>query len=84
VRSQLLVDDNEDSLRALGLILAAWDEGSDNGVPPELMAYAALFTALTDLVALFGEEAVASMATGLVDRVNRGEFSLPCSAPRMM
>ena len=32
------------NLKALDLILAAWDEGVDTGVQPQQMAYAALFT----------------------------------------
>jgi hypothetical protein len=67
---------DDDSLKALGLILDAWDEGTESGVAPEMMAYAALFTALTDLVSLYGEDAVAKMADGLVARVQQGEFTL--------
>ena len=67
----------EASFRALGFILTAWEEGTDSGVAPELMAYAAIYTALTDLVAEFGEDAVARMARGLSARVLKGEFSLP-------
>ena len=75
-----LAENKDASIRALGLILCAWEEGADSGVAPELMAYAAMYTALTDLVAAFGEEAVASMATGLAGRVIKGEFSLQPSA----
>lgn len=71
-----LGDSDDESVRALNLILAAWDEGTETGVAPELMAYAALFTALTDLVALFGENAVAKLARGLERRVELGEFTL--------
>jgi hypothetical protein len=71
-----LADSDDTSFRALGLILAAWDEGAENGVAPEQMAYAALFTALSDLVALYGEEAVMKLARGLVRRVEHGEFTL--------
>jgi len=66
---------DDDSSRALNLILAAWDEGEETGVPPELMAYAAIFTAMSDLVDRFGEGAVAKLARGLEDRVRLGEFS---------
>jgi hypothetical protein len=66
----------DDSLQAFDLILAAFDEGSERGVAPELIAYAALFTALSDLVAGFGEEAVANLARGLERRVLVGEFTL--------
>jgi hypothetical protein len=64
------------SLEALSVILEAWEMGADRGVAPEMMAYAALFTALTDLVAVFGEDAVADLATGLSRRVANGEFTL--------
>lgn len=60
----------------MGLILEAWEEAADRGVPPELMAYAALYTALTDLVAAYGEDSVADLARGLATRVTNGEFSL--------
>ena len=45
-----LAESDDPSFVALSLILAAWDEGTENGVAPEQMAYAALFTALSDLV----------------------------------
>lgn len=71
-----LIDDGDESMRALSLILAAWDEGEETGVAPEAMAYAALFTALSDLVDIYGEDAVASLARGLERRVQLGEFSM--------
>lgn len=71
-----LANSNDDSLKALGYILDAWEEGTASGVAPELMAYAALYTALTDLVAAFGEDEVAKMASGLGPRVMSGEFTL--------
>jgi ketol-acid reductoisomerase len=64
-----------DPMDALHLILAAWEEGTDAGIPPELMAYAAIYTALSDLVAMFGEENVAMLTSGLSDRVRTGEFT---------
>lgn len=64
------------SLKALDLILAAWDEGADTGVAPEQMAYAALFTALTDLVSMYGEDAVVKLTRGLEQRIDSGEFTL--------
>lgn len=69
-------DGDENSVRALNLILEAWDQGAESGVKPEQMAYAALFTALTDLVSLFGEDAVLKLARGLETRIEHGEFSL--------
>jgi hypothetical protein len=63
-------------MKALSFILAAWEEGTESGIAPELMAYAALYTALTDLVASFGEASVVTLVTGLVPRVQKGEFTL--------
>ena len=63
-------------MKALNFILAAWEEGTDSGIAPEMMAYAALYTALTDLVASFGEASVVSLVNGLVPRVQKGEFTL--------
>lgn len=71
-----LADSDDTSFRALSLILAAWDEGAESGVAPEQMAYAALFTALTDLVTLFGEDAVVKLAHSLEARISSGEFTL--------
>jgi hypothetical protein len=71
-----LVENDDQTLKALGIMLEAWEEGADHGVAPELMAYAALYTALTDLVAAFGEGSVAEMTQGLARRVNAGEFTL--------
>ncbi len=65
-----------DRMKALSLILAAWEEGADSGIAPELMAYAALYAALSDLVAQYGEDNVASLAHSLSDRVRTGEFTL--------
>jgi hypothetical protein len=73
---QQLTTSSDASLKALGIILDAWDEAADAGVAPELMAYAALFTALTDLVAAYGEEAVDKLLKGLIGRVANGEFTL--------
>ena len=72
----VLAENDDDTLKALGFILSAWEEGAESGVAPELMAYAALYTALTDLVAAFGEDSVADLAQGLAKRVHKGEFTL--------
>jgi hypothetical protein len=63
-------------MEALSFILQAWEEGMGSGIAPELMAYAALYTALTDLVASYGEEPVVSLVAGLAPRVQKGEFTL--------
>ena len=53
-----LAESDDASMKALNYILEAWEEGTESGIAPELMAYAALYTALTDLVASFGEDSV--------------------------
>jgi hypothetical protein len=71
-----LGDSDDESLRALNCILEAWEAGASTGVKPEMMAYAAIYTALSDLVSSYGEDAVADLAGGLVERVRSGEFTL--------
>ena len=66
----------DESLKALNFILEAWEEGTESGIPPELMAYAAIYTALTDLVAAFGEASVVTLINGLAPRIESGEFTL--------
>ena len=69
--------DSEDRrVEALNNILEAWDEALATGIASELLAYAAIYTALTDLVAAFGEDSVVSLVDGLGARVRKGEFSL--------
>jgi hypothetical protein len=69
-------DRGDDRLTALNYILDAWEEATATGIAPELVAYAALYAALTDLVAAFGEEPVVSLINGLGARVRKGEFTL--------
>jgi hypothetical protein len=66
----------DERVKALNFILEAWEEGTESGIAPELMAYAAIYTALTDLVASFGEDSVVSLISGLGPRVQKGEFTL--------
>jgi hypothetical protein len=70
------VKTDDASVKALNYILEAWEEGTESGIAPELMAYAALYTALTDLVASFGEESVVSLVASLGPRVQKGEFTI--------
>ena len=70
------VESDDARMKALNYILQAWEEGTGSGIAPELMAYAALYTALTDLVASFGEESVVTLVNGLVPRVQKGEFTV--------
>ena len=77
------LDPDDSSFKALNLILAAWDEGTECGVPPEQMAYAALFTALTDLVANFGEDAVMQFDPVIAEFVETGLIERPGEVIRL-
>jgi len=61
---------------ALRYILDAWEEALHDGIEPEMLANAALFAALADLIGAYGEDAVAKMTTGLSRRIHHGEFTL--------
>lgn len=61
---------------ALRYILDAWEEALHDGIEPEMLANAALFAALADLIDVYGEDAVAKMTSGLSRRINHGEFTL--------
>ena len=69
-------DDKARSQEALRYILDAWEEALHDGIEPEMLANAALFAALADLVAAYGEDAVAKMTGGLSRRIQHGEFTL--------
>ncbi len=61
---------------ALRYIMDAWEEAVYDGIEPELLANAAFFAALSDLVSSYGEDAVAKMTEGLPRRIHNGEFTL--------
>lgn len=71
----LAVDDDQKEA-ALGYILDAWEEALLDGIDPMMLANAALFAAVADLITIYGEEAVARMAEGLPRRIRHGEFTL--------
>ncbi len=71
-----LAESDDQSLRALHVMLEAWEEGTGEGIPPEMLAYAAIYTALTDLVAAYGEDHVSVLVDGLKPRVLKGEFTV--------
>lgn len=60
-------------------ISAAWQDALGDGIEPDVLAHVALFAALGDLVAMYGESAVADFAERLSDRIAAGEFTIPCS-----
>jgi hypothetical protein len=61
---------------ALAYLTEAWDEAVAEGVDSDILAHAALFTALSDLIGTYGEQAVAKLAEGLPRRIQAFEFSL--------
>jgi hypothetical protein len=61
---------------ALNYLDEAWDGALNEGVDSEIMAHAALFTALCDLIATYGEEPVAELAAGLPQRIRALEFTV--------
>ena len=63
------------SIEALEFILEAWDAGVEEGHHPDMLANAALFTALSGLVTAYGENAVVELVRRLPKRVMSGEFS---------
>jgi hypothetical protein len=68
--------DAEQRQVALRYILEAWEEALRDGVEPEMLANAALFSALSDLISTYGEDAVASMTANLSKRIENGEFTI--------
>ncbi len=70
------MDEDEQKSVALDRILDAWDDALGDGCEPELIATAAIFAALSDMVDAYGETAVAEMAETLPERIRSGEFSM--------
>ena len=61
---------------ALRYILEAWEEAIYDGLDPDCIASAAIFAALSDMIASYGEEPIARMAERLPERIRRGEFTI--------
>ncbi len=61
---------------ALQLMMEAFAEGELDGVDPDCLAQAALFTALKEFVQAYGEEAVGKFTDGLSRRILNGEFTV--------
>jgi len=57
-------------------ISAVWQDALGAGIEPEVLAHVALFAALGDLVATYGETAVADFAGRLSGRIAAGEFTI--------
>ncbi|WP_262031591.1 hypothetical protein [Microvirga sp. Mcv34] len=61
---------------ALSYVTEAFAEAELDGLDSDCMAQAALFAAFTELVATYGEEAVAEYAATLADKIRGGAFSM--------
>lgn len=70
------LDEEEQKKIALDLLLEAWDQALAQDVEPEVLATAAIYAALTDMVDLYGEESVATLVESLPARIREGEFTL--------
>lgn len=68
--------EDEQKKIALELILDAWDAGLARGVQPEMLASTAIYAALTDMIDIYGPDAVAALCEGLPQRIRDGEFTL--------
>lgn len=71
--------DHEQKQVALDLILEAWIEARRYGVDGDCMAQICLFTAFSELVSTYGEDAAARYAEALPGRISSGEFSIDVS-----
>ena len=56
---------------------AVWADALGAGIDSEVLAHVALFAALGDLIATYGEAAVSDFAERLPKRIAAGEFSIP-------
>lgn len=70
------ISDHEQKQAALNYLNDAWSEAWLNGIDGDCMAQVCLFTALSELVSTYGEDAAARFAEGLPKRIISGEFSL--------
>lgn len=66
----------EEKQLALRYLMDAWEEAIYEGIDPDCLATAAIFAALSDMIATYGEEPVAIMCERLQERVRAGEFTL--------
>jgi hypothetical protein len=70
------VSESEQKQIALSYLYEAWNEARIDGVDGDCLAQASLFSALSELVTTYGEDATAKYAEGLPARIRNGEFSI--------
>jgi len=66
----------EEKQIALRYLMEAWEEAVYEGIDSDCLATAAIFAALSEMVATYGEEPVAVMCERLPERIRVCEFSL--------
>ncbi|MGE3244787.1 MAG: hypothetical protein AB7F96_02215 [Beijerinckiaceae bacterium] len=66
---------SEERRAALSYVTEAFAEAVRDGIEGDCFAQAALFAAFQELVAVYGEEAVALYAEKLPDRIRHGSFT---------
>jgi hypothetical protein len=71
--------DHEQKQAALDLLQEAWVEARLHGIDGDCMAQVCLFTAFSELVSTYGEDAAARYAESLPKRITNGEFSIELS-----
>jgi predicted YcjX-like family ATPase len=76
VQSKPALKATEPKYVALRYILDAWEEAVYDGVDPDCIATAAIFAALSDMIATYGEEPVSVMCERLPERIRAGEFTV--------
>jgi predicted YcjX-like family ATPase len=66
----------EEKQLALRYLMDAWEEAVYEGIDSDCLATAAIFAALSEMIATYGEEPVAVMCERLPERIRAGEFTL--------
>jgi hypothetical protein len=61
---------------ALDFVARALEDAVMAGLDGDFFAHAAIFAAFQELVGVYGEEAVASFAQNLPQRIRNGEFTI--------
>lgn len=76
VTAQQPATELEEKQVALSYLHEAMTEARLDGVDGDCLAQACLFTALSELVTTYGEEATAKFTEGFPARIRTGEFSI--------
>lgn len=74
--TQARLDAMDDRRAALAYLAEAFAEATLDGIEEDCFVQAALFTAFQTLVDVYGEDAAATFAERLPERIRHGEFSI--------